>query len=51
MITVNIRNADQETENAAKNRLKNAMGKKKNIPVIIKKRSRKGAFEFEDIGS
>jgi hypothetical protein len=51
MIIVNIRNVDRKTENAAKNRLRNVMGKKKSIPVIAKKKSRKGAFNFEYLGS
>jgi hypothetical protein len=48
---VNIQNADQKTENAAKNRLENVMEVKKSIPVTMKNKNRKGALNFEHIGS
>jgi hypothetical protein len=44
---VNTRNANQKKANAVKNRLEDAMGRKRNIPVIVKKRSRKGVFYLE----
>jgi hypothetical protein len=48
---VNTRNANQKKANAVKNRLEDAMGRKRNIPVIVKKRNRKRALYFENIGS
>jgi len=48
---VNTRNADQKTASAVRNRSKDATVKKKNIPVIVKKRNRKGVFNLEYPGS
>jgi hypothetical protein len=50
-MSANILNVDRKKANAVKNRLENVMEKKESIPVTVKNRNRKGAVNFENIGS